>query len=142
MADLIASLATRTGIDPGTIRTALGALLTFLKGQLGPEACERLQAAVPGAAEMMAAFETGPKADGPGLLGTVANLAGNLLGGRAGDASKLLGMLSRAGLDADQAQAFLPRALEHLQGALPPDVQEKVRALIPALDPSAEGASR
>jgi hypothetical protein len=141
MDDLIASLATRTGIAPETIRKALGALLTFLKGQLGPEACDRLQAAVPGASEMMAAFEAGQGTAGPGLLGTVANLAGNLLGGRAGEGAKLLGMLSRAGLDADQARAFLPQALEQLQGILPPDVLEKVRAVAPSPEPSAEGAA-
>jgi len=140
MADLITSLATQTGIDPGTVRKGLGALLSSLQGHLGPEAFGRVQAAVPDAPELIAAFESGKGATGPGLFGKAAQLAGNLLGGRAGGGANLLAMLSQAGLDTDQVQAFLPKALEQLRGVLPPDLFDQIQAVTPAPDQIAGGA--
>jgi len=40
-------------------------------------------------------------------------------------------MLSKAGLDAGQIQAFLPTAFEHLQRILPAEVLERIRAVLP-----------
>src|SRR4051794_7029669 len=107
MTDLVTILATKTGIDPGTIRKGLGALLQFVKGHLGPEAFSKVQATLPGAEEMTAAYES-EKGSGGGLFGALAGLAGNLMGGQAGEGAKLMGMLSQAGLDPQQVQAFLP----------------------------------
>src|SRR5262245_34547729 len=107
MSDPTTTLATQTGIDPGTIQKGLGALLTFLKDHLSAEHFERVQSAVAGASEKMEAYATSQDSASPGLLGTVANLAGNLLGGKAGEGANLVGMLSKAGLDAGQIQSFL-----------------------------------
>jgi len=140
MADLITVLARQTGFESGTIRKGLGALLKFLEGHLDPDTFQKVQAAVPGAAEMVAAFDA-EKGSAGGLFSTVAGLAGNLLGGRSGEGANLLAMLSRAGLDVHQIEAFLPRAFEQLGGILPPDRLEQVRALVAAVAPDASVAT-
>ena len=84
MSDMITTLATRTGIDPETARKGLGAMLSFAKGQLPPDAFGKVQSAVPGSEEMISSFESSGESSSPGLLGTVAGLAGKLLGGQGG----------------------------------------------------------
>ena len=132
MADMIGTLATRTGIDPETARKGLGAILSFAKGRLAPDAFSKVQSSVPGSGEMLSSFEASGESSGAGLLGAVSGLAGNLLGGKAGEGADLLAMLSRAGLDHNQVMAFLPKALELLRQYLPPEILEKVKGLIPA----------
>ena len=132
MSDMITTLATQTGIDPETAKKGLGAMLSFAKGRLAPDAFGKVQSAVPGSGEMISSFESSEGSSGAGLLGTVTGLAGNLLGGKAGEGADLLAMLSRAGLDHNQVMAFLPKAFEMLRQYLPPEILEKVKGLIPA----------
>jgi hypothetical protein len=136
MADLIAALSTQTGIDPETTQKGLGALLTFLKGQLGPEAFGKVESAVPGSEGLLSAFESGAGSSGQGLLGAVTGLAGKLLGGQAGEGANLVSLLSRSGLEAGQIQAFLPKAFELLQNYLPPDLVGLIKTLIPQVNAS------
>jgi len=137
MSDMVTTLATQAGIDPETARKGLGALLSFAKGRLAPDTFGKVQSAVPGSGEMLSSFEASAESSGGGLLGTVSSMAGNLLGGKAGEGADLFGMLSRAGLDHNQVMAFLPKALEMLRQYLPPEILEKVKGLIPA---EAEGS--
>jgi hypothetical protein len=131
MADMIHALATRTGINPETVRCGLGAVLTFLKAHFDPEVFGRVQSSVPDSQGMQSAFESASESSSPGLLGSVANLAGKLLGGHGGGGGfDLLGMLSRAGLSVEQVQAFLPKATEFLRAHLPADLLARIEALV------------
>jgi Protein of unknown function VcgC/VcgE (DUF2780) len=132
MSDMVTTLATRTGIDLETAKKGLGALLSFAKERLGHDTFSKVQSSVPGSGEMLSSFESSGESSGAGLLGTVSGLAGNLLGGKAGEGADLLAMLSRAGLDHNQVMAFLPRAFEMLRQYLPPEILEKVKGLLPA----------
>jgi len=136
MSDPTSELATRTGIDPETTTRGLGALLTFVKEHLGTDIFDRLHSALPNAPAMMQAYESGKDSQSPGLLGSLAGLAGSLLGGKVGEGANLLEMLSKAGLDPSQIQTFLTGAFEHLQGILPADLLEKLRARLPLSSPS------
>src|SRR4051812_20003680 len=79
MADLVTSLASQTGIDPEKVRKGLGALIAFLKEHLGDEVAGKVQAAIPGAKEMVSEFESGQGGSGGGLFGAAADLAGKLV---------------------------------------------------------------
>ena len=81
---------------------------------------------------MISSFESSGESSSPGLLGTVAGLAGKLLGGQGGQGADLLAMLSRAGIDPNQAMAFLPKAFEMLRPFLPAEVLDQFKALLPA----------
>ena len=133
MADIVTSLSSRTGIDGETVRKGLGALLTFLQKDLPPDLFGKLQAALPGAPEMLSAYEPDQGGTGSGLLGMVSGFAGKLFGGNAGNGVHLLSDLSRVGLGAEQIEAFLPQAFEHLKEYLPAELLERVKAALPTL---------
>jgi hypothetical protein len=131
MADMIHALATRTGINPETVRSGLGAVLTILKAHLDPEVFGRVQSSVPDRQGMQSAFESASESSSPGLLGSVSTLAGTLLGGHGdGEGFDLLGMLPRAGLSVEQVQAFLPKATEFLRAHSPTDLLARIEALV------------
>jgi hypothetical protein len=141
VSELIAALASRTGIDAETARKGLGAVLNFLKGHLSPEQFDQLQTAVPEAPDMLSACEPDAGGSGQGLLGSVAGLAGKLLGGKAGEGAGLLATLSGLGLDAGQIQAFLTQAFELLRQYLPAELAERIQSLIPAAATPAESGA-
>jgi hypothetical protein len=135
MPDLVNELATRTGISNELVQQGLGALLTFLKKELGTETFAQVQSSVPGAAGLTSKFESSPppvESQGS-LLGMVSDLAGKLLGGKAGQGADLLSMLSKLGFNAEQIEAFLPKALELIKSHLSPELVQKVLASLPAI---------
>ncbi len=131
MEEILARLAEQVGISPEDAKKGLGAVLAFLKGKLPEGVFGQVEQAVPDAQGLVNSFEANKAPEsGGGLLGTVAGLAGKLLGGGAGDAGKLAGMLGQSGMNMGQIAAFLPKVLEMLQAHLPPEVIEKIRALL------------
>ena len=131
MADIVTSLSSQTGIDGETVRKGLGALLAFLQKELSPDLFGKLQAALPVVPEMLSAYEPDQGGAGSGLLGMVSGFAGRLFGGNAGNGVHLLSDLSRVGLGAEQIEAFLPRAFDHLKENHPHVRQLGVSAIGP-----------
>ncbi|AGA24508.1 DUF2780 domain-containing protein [Singulisphaera acidiphila] len=138
MSDIVTALSSQTGIDGEMVKKGLGTLLTFLQKSLPPDLFSKLQAALPGASEMLSAHKPDHAGAGSGLLGMVSGLAGKLFGGSAGNGAHLLSDLSHAGLSAEQIEAFLPRAFEQLKAFLPAELLEKVKAALPTLTTPAE----
>jgi hypothetical protein len=135
MPDLVNELATRTGISSDLVQKGLGALLSFLKKELGEETFEKVQSSVPGAAGLTSRFESAPppsESQG-GLLGMVSDLAGKVLGGKAGEGADLLSSFSKLGFKPEQIEAFLPKALELIKNHLSPELLQKVLACLPAI---------
>jgi hypothetical protein len=133
MSDLANSLATETGISGEQAHKGLGALLSFLKEQLGEENFQKLEAAIPGAVSMISNFEASQGTTQGGLFETVSALAGKLFGGKAQGGAELLASLSKLGFQPGQIEAFLPKALEFLKNHLPPELVERVIACLPGL---------
>jgi hypothetical protein len=131
MVDVIGVLASKSGLDPATVQKGVGALLAFLKGRLDPEVYAKVHAFLPGSDGMVAAYEANAKDHG-GLLGVVAEIAGKVFGGHAGEGADLLAKMSRSGLDAGQAQALLPHAVDLLRDHLPPHLAEEVKPFLDA----------
>lgn len=133
MADIVAALASQTGLDGETVKKGLGALLTFLQKNLPPDLFGKLQSALPGASAMLSDYEPCQEGADSGLMGMVSGLAGKLFGGQAENGAHLLTDLSRLGLSAEQIESFLPRAYEALKAYLPPELLEKIKATLPTL---------
>jgi hypothetical protein len=133
MSDIVNELATRTGISSDLVQKGLGALLSFLKQQLGDDVFQKLQSHLPGASTLVSNVETSQGSSEGGLIGAISGLAGKLFGGKAEGGAKLLESLHKLGFDPGQIEAFLPKALELIKTHLPPDLVEKVMASLPAL---------
>jgi hypothetical protein len=141
MDEILKTLAEHTGISAETARTALGAIIAFLKEHLPEGLSGQLMKSLPDAQGLASSFEENkaPEPSG-GLLGAFAGMASKIFGQGGGEASKLLGMLQQSGLDLTQIEAFLPKVFELIKQHLPPDVFEKIVELIPGFGPKAEKA--
>jgi hypothetical protein len=136
MSDLIQSLKSETGLEDKQVEGGLGALFDYLQAQLPPDVFKLVQQAIPQAENLIHGLksgEGGAAGQGGGLLSSVAELAGKLLGGKGGDLADLLGNLSKVGLSLDQAKEFLPKAIAMIRQILPDDVFQKILASLPAL---------
>ena len=141
--DLINQLAGTLGIDAGTAQALAGGILGQVKGQLtdneGTEAAGELEGALPEmgdwagkAASLLGEGGVSDLLGGGGLLGAAASA----LGGDAGNAAKLIGLVSKLGLDADTVIKVAPIVLQFLGERLSPDLLAKVQGLIPGLSTS------
>lgn len=78
MEDLIAHIATETGVDPTAARHALGLILAFLREEGPKTEVDALFASLPGAEEAAAVATDGEA--GGGLMGLAGKLSGLGLG--------------------------------------------------------------
>jgi hypothetical protein len=76
MGDLIAAIATKTGVDPALVGKAVTIILAFIKREAPAEKVTPLIAAIPGASEAIAAA---PSAGG-GVMGVFNDLTAAGLG--------------------------------------------------------------
>jgi hypothetical protein len=138
MSDLVNQLTAHTGLSPELVQKGLGALLSFLKKQLGDETFNKLETSIPGASALKTQYESAPETEGAapshgGLFEMVSGLAGKLLGGKAGEGVDLLSMFSKLGFKPEQIEAFLPKAIELIKSHLSPELTQKLLAALPAL---------
>ena len=141
MDEILKTLAEHTGISVETARNALGAVVAFLKEHLPEGLSGQLMQSLPDAHGLATAYEAnkGPEAGG-GLLGAITGLASKFFGEGGTDATKVLGMLKQSGLSLDQIQTFLPKVIELIKAHVPPELYEKIIALVPGLGAAAEKA--
>ena len=97
MPDLVNELTSHTGISPELVRKGLGALLSFLKKELGEETFDKLSNSIPEAPALTSHYESAPEPpEGVqpqgGFFEIVSGLAGKLLGGKAGEGADLLSL--------------------------------------------------
>ena len=119
MDEILKTLAEHTGISVETARTALGAIIAFLREHLPEGLSGQLMQSLPDAHGLASAFEDGHPGGTGGLVGALAGLASKVLGEGAGEASKLLGMLQQSGLNLTQIETFLPKVFELIKAAHP-----------------------
>ena len=129
MADLISSLASKSGISVEQAKQGLGALLGFFKANLPGETFAKLTSAVPGAEGMMAGVPETQESGG--ILDAVKGMAGKIFGGGASGAGAVLSKLTQLGFSAEQLHKFVPNVLAFLKSKLPGDVMKQVSALVP-----------
>src|SRR5262249_38212943 len=106
MSDTANTVSSETGLPMDMVHKGLGAILDFLRQQLGAETFDQIRAAVPNATDFLNRFESSPEAaGGGGLLGALTGLASKFLGGGAGDLSKLLENFAKLGFKPEQIEA-------------------------------------
>ncbi len=135
MDELIQQLVDKLGIDPGTANAATGKAMALVKEHSGEDLFSKISAAIPGAASAAegAADTTSGATEGGGLLGSVASMASNLLGGSGGDAVGLASTLGASGLKADQIGGFVSTIVEFLKEKLGEETTDQILAKVPML---------
>jgi hypothetical protein len=129
MTDLIQSLSSETGASPDLIRTALAQVFAFLKRHLDPETVEKIEAHVPGASELPDVPEPVVGGGGTGgLLGSIGQAVGKILGGKAGEGIDLVSILSKTGLSLDNIRVLFTKLVAFLEAHLPPELLEQIKA--------------
>lgn len=131
MDDLTNALATETGVSSEQARNGFGALLNFLKERLGDENFQKLEAAIPGAASMIANSEAAQGTTQGGLFDAISALAGRLFGGKAEGIAELLTSLGKLGFQPAQIETFLAKAPALLKQHLPPELVERIMTALP-----------
>jgi hypothetical protein len=130
MADITDELASKCGISPDMARKGLGTLLAACKHALPAETFAQVEGAIPGADRMMAdAYAEGEHSGG--VLGAIKNLAGRLFGGGGEGPAALAAHFGQLGFSPDQVSRFVPQVVEFLRGKLPPEVMDRITALLP-----------
>jgi hypothetical protein len=130
MADIITELASKCGISPDMARKGLGTLLAAFKHALPSESFAKIEAAIPGASEMVDDAKAEGQASTGGILGAIKDMAGKLFGG-GGSLEALASHFGQLGFSHDQIKSFIPRVVEFLESKLPPEVMKHVSALLP-----------
>jgi hypothetical protein len=138
MSDLVNQLTAHTGISPELAQKGLGALLSFLKKELGDETFEKVESSIPEASALRSQHESAPEsgeaAPSQGsLFDMISGLAGKLLGGKAGEGVDLLATFSKLGFKPEQIEAFLPKAIELIKTYLSPELIQKLLLALPAI---------
>jgi hypothetical protein len=129
MADIITELASKCGISPDMAKKGLGTLLAAFQHALPADSFAKIEAAIPGAANMLADSKAQGEAASGGILGAIKDMAGKLFGG--GSPAALVAHFEKLGFSPDQVKHFIPRVVEFLKGRLPPDMMKHVSALLP-----------
>jgi Protein of unknown function VcgC/VcgE (DUF2780) len=144
MSEIVNQLAAQTGISSDLLHKGLGALLSFMKKELGEGTYTEVEESIPDAAHALETYEEAPEAtSGSGsLLGMVGELAGKFLGGKSGASAELLGTLSKLGFKPEQIETFLPKALALFKTYLSPELLQKILASLPALAAMIGGAAK
>src|SRR5262249_10950514 len=112
-----------------------GIILALLKAKLPAESFAKVNEAVPGAENMMAAAADTTEEGNGGVLGAVRGAIGKILGGGGTDA--LLAHFGQLGMSPEQVQGFLPKVIEFLKDKLPEDVWNQVSNLLPTAQEAA-----
>jgi Protein of unknown function VcgC/VcgE (DUF2780) len=125
MQELIARIATKTGLDRQRAEKGLGIMLSLVKTQGNQQKVGELFAKLPGADEL-AKRHGGDGSRGGGLLGM---LGGGLMGGPL----VAIGKLQAAGLNMDQIKGLGSETLAYAKEVAGEDLVKQVAGSIPGL---------
>ena len=99
MEQIIKALSAKLNLPESAVRAGLGILLNYIQKEAKGSQFEQLLSALTASSEVMAAAPSGGEpASSDDLLGSLLQNAGNLLGGKVGETTEVLGALNQAGI--------------------------------------------
>ncbi len=131
MNEFISTLASKAGIDPGSVQSGMGAVLSTLQKFVPTETFGRVASAIPDSGSMLAEFQASASTAVSGTASAISGLAGALFGGSSEIVSTLISRLSQAGLSMEMIKRFLPAAAAVIRDRIPADVLQQVERSIP-----------
>ena len=133
MDELIQQLTAKLGIDESVATNATGKAMALVKEHAGSDLFDKISSAIPGASEAAKQGGEAAASDGGGMLGKLAGMASEALGGSAGGGLELGAALSGAGLDSDQIGSFVSMIIEFLKDKVGDEVMDQVLGKFPLL---------
>ena len=137
MSDLVNELTSRTGISPELVQKGLGAILSFLKKELGEDTFDKISTSIPQASALTSHYESAPEppegaAPQGGLFELVSGLAGKLLGGKAGKGPICCHRCRRWGSSPNRSNPSA-QGTRVIKSHLSPELIQKLMAALPLL---------
>ena len=135
MDEFIQMLAKQLGVSDETVKSATGGILKMLEDQLGSDLFAKVKVQLPDAQGLITAAEKSgaSESNGGGLVGSLASIAGSLLGGKAGELADLTGALTKSGLSVDKIPQFMSMLIEFIKQKLGNDLFATIAAKLPDL---------
>ncbi len=132
MQELIQSVMSQLGTSEEGATGAVGGIMGMIKGQADPDDFAELASKVPGAEQVIDQADAKAESGGGGVGGLLGGAA-SMLGGAGGGALDLMGILSKAGIDADKAGPLVGMVLNFLKGKAGEGLVQKILAKVPQL---------
>src|SRR5512140_1480464 len=126
MNDFVSTLASKAGLDPGSVQSGMGAVLSTLHKFVPTETFSRFASAIPDSGSMLTEFQSSATSAVPGTAGAISGIASALFGGSWEMASTPVSRLSQAGLSMEMIKRFLPAAANVIRDRIPADVLQQV----------------
>ncbi len=137
MQELIQSVMSQMGTSEEGATGVVGGIMGMIKGQVDAGDFAELASKVPGAEDAIAKFEAAEETGGGGgLLGGAGGLLGgaaSMVGGAGGGALDLMGILGKAGIDADKAGPLVGMVLSFLKSKAGEGLVRKILGQVPQL---------
>ncbi len=131
MNEFISTLASKAGIDPGSVQSGMGAVLSTLQKFVPSDTFSRFASAIPDSGSMLNEFQASAVSTISGTGSVISGLASTLLGGSSEIISTLMSRLAQAGLSMEMIKRFLPAAASVIRDRIPGDVIQQVERSIP-----------
>lgn len=132
--DIVDTIATKLGLDPGTAEKAAGIILSVLEHEASDTTSAAIFSKIPGAADLAHGHDVmaGATADS-GLLGSLGSALGGVLGEKTGAMINGIAQLRSLGLDMSQIQQAGTTLIQQAEVAAGPKAVSGLVAEVPAL---------
>ncbi|MEM8947204.1 MAG: DUF2780 domain-containing protein [Planctomycetota bacterium] len=135
MDELIKSVVGELGLEEGVTRNATGSLFGFIKEGMGGD-FSQIADKLPGIDDLISGASEATTGDGGGgILGGLAEAAGSILGGSAGEGLELAGILEKLGLSTEQIGSLVTMVINFIKENLGDSVIDMILDKVPALKP-------
>lgn len=133
MQDFIKSVTEKLGIDESVATNVTSNSMSWLKDNVGGETFSKMAANMDGA-EAMA--ETGSSEieggdSGGGLMGSISDMASNLMGG--GDEGGIMGLIGKSGLSMDKISEYAQMLIKYIKEKCGDQVLNQIAEKVPML---------
>jgi len=130
MQELIQMVMSQMGTSEEGATGAVGGIMGMIRDEADPDDFAELQQKVPGTEEVIQKAEA---QEGGGGIGGLLGGAASMVGGAGGGALDLMGILGKAGIDADQAGPLVGMVLNYLKSEAGQELVGRILGQVPQL---------
>ena len=135
MDEFIELVTQQLGLSSGDSRSATGGIMNFIKEHVGETLFAQISQQLPGVQGLVSDAQnvSSESGGGGGLMGSLASIAGSLLGGKAGSLATIASILAKSGVSLDQSGQFVSMLVGFLKAKLGEDTFSSLASSLPDL---------